>query len=154
MDQKFYEKSTKIDIPPPMKIMENGTPFFHIVVDDGLYDGTLEVDVPYFVHVVENGRLLVENQGQNLDDQKMYLWQLSEKMDQKFYQKLRKIDIPPPMKIVENGTFFIDHGLCDGVNRNYVPYFVDVVENGDVLVENQGQNLGDQKILIIGISST
>ncbi|EUT72696.1 hypothetical protein PFAG_06035 [Plasmodium falciparum Santa Lucia] len=24
MDQKFYEKLTKIDIPPPMKIVENG----------------------------------------------------------------------------------------------------------------------------------
>ncbi|KNC37686.1 hypothetical protein PFLG_02619 [Plasmodium falciparum RAJ116] len=102
---------------------------FVCIVDDGLYDGTLEVDVPYFVHVVENGRLLVENQGQNLDDQKMYLWQLSEKMDQKFYEKLRKIDIPPPMKIVENGTFFINHGLYDGTLEIGVPNFYDIVEN-------------------------
>ncbi|ETW45686.1 hypothetical protein PFMALIP_06256 [Plasmodium falciparum MaliPS096_E11] len=28
-------------------------------------------------------------------------------MDQKFYEKLTKIDIPPPMKNFKNGTFFI-----------------------------------------------
>ncbi|EWC88521.1 hypothetical protein PFNF54_02682 [Plasmodium falciparum NF54] len=78
----------------------------------------------------------------------------------------------------------VDHGLCDETLEIGVPYFVDVkyhfdqqiltmnvinelydkiwIENFvmtcskviDVLVENQGQNLDDQKIVIIGISST
>ncbi|KNG76223.1 hypothetical protein PFMG_02490 [Plasmodium falciparum IGH-CR14] len=52
-----------------------------------------------------------------------------EKMDPKFYEKLTKIDIPPPTKIMENGSFFINHGLYDGTLKVGVPYFDDVVEN-------------------------
>ncbi|KNG74081.1 hypothetical protein PFMG_00277 [Plasmodium falciparum IGH-CR14] len=54
------------------------------------------------MHVINELGVLVENEGQNLDDQKM-LWQLGEKMDQKFYEKLAQRAIPPPMKIVRFG---------------------------------------------------
>ncbi|KNG78372.1 hypothetical protein PFMG_04568 [Plasmodium falciparum IGH-CR14] len=95
-------------------------------------------------------RLLVENEGQNWDDQKI-LWQLSEKMDQKFYEKFRKIDIPPPMKNLKNGTFFISHGLCDGVVIKCVQYFHNDVENGSksrisqILVVGESNELLDKK---------
>ncbi|KNG74781.1 hypothetical protein PFMG_00976 [Plasmodium falciparum IGH-CR14] len=95
-------------------------------IDHGLYDGIVMKCVPYFYYVVENGsktrisssispykmkyhidkEILVISDSNELHDKicsQNFLWQLSEKMDPKFYEKLIKIDIPPPMKNLKNG---------------------------------------------------
>ncbi|EUR48874.1 hypothetical protein PFBG_06144 [Plasmodium falciparum 7G8] len=95
MDQKFHEKLAQRAIPPPMKIVENGT-FF---INHGLYDGTLEIDVPNFYNVVENG-------SKTRISSSISPYKRIEKMDQNFEEKLAERAIPPPMKNFKNGSIF------------------------------------------------